>query len=57
MRDFLIRDVDSLNLSAPGAAKFEKPLALSYKSLSKEDAVTSSSVISSPILYEGVLEY
>ena len=53
----MIRVVDSLNLSAPGAAKLEKPLALSYRSLSEADAVTSSSLTSNPTLYEGELLY
>ena len=53
----MIRVVDSLNLSAPGAAKFENPLALSYRSLSVAEAVTSSSFTNRPTLYDGVLPY
>ena len=57
MRDFLIRVVVSLNLSAPGAAKFENPLALSYRSLSVDEAVINSSFTKRPTLYDGVLLY
>ena len=57
LRDFLISVVDSLNLSAPGAAKFEKPLALSYRSLFSEEAVTNSSLTNKPTLYEGAFVY
>ena len=49
--------VDSLNLSAPGAAKFENPLALSYRSLSEAEAVTNSSLTNKPTLYEGAFVY
>ena len=44
------------NLSAPGAAKFENPLALSYSDLSSL-ADTISSKIVRPTLYDGVLVY
>ena len=53
----MIRVVDSLNLSAPGAAKFENPLALSYRSLSDAEAVTNSSFTNKPTLYDGELLY
>ena len=44
---------DIFNLSAPGAAKFENPLALSYSDLSSL-ADTISSKIVSPTLYDGL---
>ena len=45
-----------LSLSAPGAAKFENPLALSYND-SSSFADTNSSLIKSPTRYEGVFVY
>ena len=56
MRDFLESVRLILSLSAPGAAKFEKPLALSYKESSSFAEMTSSSIVK-PIRYEGVLVY
>ena len=45
-----------MSLSAPGAAKFENPLALSYKDLSSF-ADTISSTIVRPTRYDGELVY
>ena len=47
--DFLVNDVDIFNLSAPGAAKFENPLALSFNDES-ESADTNSSCTNKPTL-------
>ena len=47
---------DILNLSAPGAAKFVNPFALSYNEESSF-AFTTSSITSKPTLYDGVFEY
>ena len=44
------------NLSAPGAAKFENPLALSYNESSSLDETISSRIVR-PTLYEGVFVY
>ena len=44
------------NLSEPGAAKLVNPLALSYKP-SSSLAVTNSSWILKPTLYDGVFVY
>ena len=53
---FLASVVVIFNLSAPGAAKLENPLALSYKE-SSSFAVTNCSSIFNPTLYDGVFEY
>ena len=45
------------NLSAPGAASFENPWALSYKSLFDVVAVIIFSEMLNPTLYEGELLY
>ena len=45
-----------LNLSAPGAAKFVNPFALSNRDESSL-AFTTSSIISNPTLYDGLLLY
>ena len=42
-----------LNLSAPGAAKFENPLALSYNEISSFALIIDSSIFK-PTLYDGV---
>ena len=47
---------DILNRSAPGAAKFVKPFALSYKDASSFEFIISSD-ISKPTLYDGFIEY
>ena len=47
---FLIRVVVIFSLSAPGAAKFENPLALSNKSGFSVDATVISSFIKRPTL-------
>ena len=57
MSAFLINVVDILNLSAPGADSFAKPTALSNKSEFAFDALTISSFIDNPILYEGEFVY
>ena len=53
---FLINVGFTWNLSAPGAAKFENPAALSNKSESS-NAETTFSSINNPTLYEGLLSY
>ena len=53
---FFANVVVIFNLSAPGAAKLENPLALSY-SESSSFAVISCSWILRPTLYDGVLLY
>ena len=50
VKDFLWRDRDIFSLSAPGAASFEKPKALSYKSELVKDALAFSSFIKKPTL-------
>ena len=47
---FLCKDIDNLSLSAPGAASFENPLALSYRSELTEDGPIVSSFIKKPTL-------
>ena len=44
------------NLSAPGAAKFENPLALSYRESSFLAVINCSSMFK-PTLYDGLFEY
>ena len=56
VRPFLVRVVLILSLSAPGAAKFENPLALSYND-SSSFAETNSSLMKSPTRYEGLFVY
>ena len=53
MSAFFDNVAEILSLSAPGAAKFENPLALSYNDLSSL-ADTISSKIVSPTLYDGL---
>ena len=53
---FLVRVVDIFNLSAPGAAKLEKPLALSLSDESAS-ALTNCSCIKRPTLYDGLFVY
>ena len=50
VKDFLWGVKEIFNLSAPGAASFEKPRALSYKSELVEDATAFSSFIKKPTL-------
>ena len=47
---------DILNLSAPGAAKFVNPFALSYNESSSLELMTSSET-SNPTLYDGSALY
>ena len=56
LSDFLDSVAEIFNLSAPGAAKFEKPLALSYSDLSSLADITSSSIVR-PTLYEELFVY
>ena len=53
----MVNVVDILNLSAPGADSLAKPTALSNKSEFAFDALTISSFIDKPILYEGIFVY
>ena len=53
VKDFLIKVKPILNLSAPGAAKFVNPFALSYKELSSL-TLTIVSLTFNPTLYDGV---
>ena len=50
VNDFLWRVTESFNLSAPGAASFENPKALSYKSEFVDDAIVFSSFNKKPTL-------
>ena len=56
VNSFLASCVLILSLSAPGAAKFENPLALSYNE-SSSFAVTNCSSMLRPTLYEGSKSY
>ena len=53
---FLASFTDILNLSAPGAAKFVNPFALSYNEESSFEFIISSDT-SKPTLYDGFIEY
>ena len=52
---FFVKVNSSFNLSAPGAAKFDEPCALSSKVLSSPESITVSAT-ATPTLYEGVFE-
>ena len=52
--NFLVNINSIFNLSAPGAAKLVKPLALSYK-LSSSFALIINSFICKPTLYDELL--
>ena len=56
MSSFFDNVAEIFSLSAPGAAKFEKPLALSYRDLSSLADIISSSIVS-PTLYEELFVY
>ena len=55
-KSFLINVGFSWNLSAPGAAKFENPAALSNK-LESSNADTTFSSMNKPTLYDGTSVY
>ena len=52
VKDFFESSVLIFNLSAPGAAKLEKPLALSYSWGSSLAVIICSSIVN-PTLYDG----
>ena len=53
---FFAKTADILSLSAPGAAKLENPLALSYKEGSAPAVIISSCTLN-PTRYDGVFVY